>query len=95
MHVRGAVQLYKWQFATLNGHLFFVFAPRLRVTSRRTSVALCTLCLRWCHEWLASHSLPLGDATKISTLYACIHLEISYFIVLESSEGLAVGGGSQ
>ena len=52
---------------------FLVLAPRLRVTSRRTRIAMCTVCLRWCHEWEASHSLPLGDVTKIYALYACIH----------------------
>ena len=52
---------------------FLVLAPRLRVTSRRTLVAMCTMCLRWCPNWEASHSLPLGDATKIYGLYACIH----------------------
>ena len=50
-----------------------VLAPRLRVTSRRTLVALCTMSPTWCNEWEASHSPPLGDVTKIYALYACIH----------------------
>ena len=31
---------------------------------------MCMMCLRWCHESEASHSLPLGDVTKIYALYA-------------------------
>ena len=57
----------------LERKLFSVLAPRLTVTLRRTLVAPCTMRLRWCHEWEASHSLPLGDVTKIYAQYACIH----------------------
>ena len=74
VHVRGAVRLCYWQCATLNKVTpFLVFAPRLRITSCRTLVALCTMCLRWCREWEASHSLPLADMQSFQIpLYYCI-----------------------
>ena len=89
--VRTVVRQVEWKH-------FLVLAPRLRVTSRRTLVVLCTMCLRWCHEWEASHSPLLGDATKIYALYACIHWKLWYIIVvsliLDWSEGVVPSGAT-